>query len=175
MYHGGMGTGAHLRKGEEVWSGRQLLCAALCVASAALPWAVVASGAGADRHPAELAAEQLGKQVTERLVVSDEEGGFDVWLFSDAPADKMRQRLELAQQAGVTLKGGYVVATLYEGDHDGSLTVALKGPNPLQLRVTPHLEGTLLVVPGVGRAGEAPAWAPAYHPLPISLPHGPLR
>lgn len=131
--------------------------------------------AAPDAHPAEAAAHQLGKEVTERLVVRGDAGQYDVWLRSNAPFEKLLERARFVAGNKVTLRGGYLLGPIHVAEHDGSVTTSLSGKPPAALFMSRDLGGSLLIVRGVGKAAGARPWAPPYRPLPLELPHGPVR
>lgn len=149
---------------------------ALCVLIS-LGWFVggAAGDAPADAHPVEAAAEQLGKAITARIVVRDDRGGHDVWLRSNAPFDKLLERARFVAAHGVALRGGYRLGAIQVAEHDGSVTTSLTGATTLTLFMSADLNGSLLVLRGVGKASGTAAWTPPYRPLPLELPHGPIR
>ena len=134
-----------------------------------------AGNAPADAHPAEAAIQQLGKDITERLVVRDDGGGYDVWLRSNAPFDKILERARFVAANGVALRGGYRLGAISVAEHDASVTTPLKGPTPVTLYMSADMAGSLLILRGAGKAKGTQAWAPPYRPLPLELPHGPIR
>ena len=87
----------------ERWLRRALLIGALVGGG----WWTVATAIGTPPpvgHPAERAARQLGKKVNERVVVRADGGGLDVWLFSDAPFDRLLGRARFVMGNGVELR-----------------------------------------------------------------------
>ena len=142
-----------------------------------LGWFVggAAGDAPGDAHPAEAAVAQLGKDITKRLVVRDDGGAYDVWLRSNAPFEKLLERARFVTANGVALRGGYRLGAIRVAEHDGSVTTALTGPAPLTLFMSADLDGSLLILRGAGKVSESQTWAPPYRPLPLELPHGPIR
>jgi len=49
------------------------------------------------------------------------------------------------------------------------------GGRTLRMAVSRHRKGTRFVLRGLGQKRDVAPWAPPYRPLPINLPHGPLR
>ncbi len=159
------------------WTG-SLARALLIVAVAAAGWWMADSAIGTPRpssHPAEQAVRQLGKTVIERQVVRADSGQFDVWMFSDAPFKLLLERARFVMTNAVQLRGEFKVEALQVSEHDRSVEARLIGPKPVKVWLSAHLSGSLLVIRGAGSAAEAPPWAPPYRPLPLELPHGPIR
>ncbi len=126
-------------------------------------------------HPSEPAARQLGKKVMQRFVVRTDAGGFDVWMISNAPFKRLAERAQFVAAGSVQLRGGYRLDGVQKNERDRSIRARLLGSSPVNISMVPQSDGSLLILHGAGSAAEAPPWAPPYRPLPLDLPHGPVR
>jgi hypothetical protein len=149
------------------WLG--LLLAGVCVA---LP---VAADEPA-RTQAELAVSPLVEVVKARRTLRGDGGLHDVWLVSDGDFDHLAERARTWVSARKALDGGMRLErfTFLEPDRSYVLELA-GGGRSWKLRLSRHLQGSLLELPGLGAAADAPRWAPPWRPEPPLLFHGPLR
>ncbi len=127
-------------------------------------------------HPAEAAFTLFAKPVVRRTVVRGDRQALDVWLVSKQPFAKTGERLQQAAAVQLTLPHGYKVVRATWLDADQTWWVDLVGgTHEVRARVSRHRDGSLLVLGGLGHKRDAKPWAPPYKPLPINLPHGPIR
>jgi hypothetical protein len=156
------------------WLGLVALCAVM-------PWLRAdAEDAGIHIHAVEQAVTILVAPVTERRVVRNDEGGYDVWLFGGSSWPKVRERIEGAVEVKLTLPGGWRIAkaTWFEADLAYWLelvNVENADHEPIRARVTRDLESVLVEVRDCGVAKDAGRWAPPFAPMPVNLLHGPIR
>lgn len=129
-------------------------------------------------HPVEEAVATLIAPVTSRVVVRNDEGGYDVWLRGDTAWDKARERIAGAHDVKLALSGGWRIAKATWIDADKAywldMTTAADA-EPLRVRVTRDLQTVLVELRDCGVAKDAGRWAPPYAPMPVNLLHGPIR
>lgn len=155
---------------------RWLAVAVVCVVSAIalLPLAQQAPAPGS-MSPEEFALSAYCGPITDRTVVRDGPASLDVWLFSSASFEDTADRIRRAISGRKELPGGVQVGSWTYMEPTRSYWVDLAGTSKARVLLTRHLKGSLLIVQGVGKVSEAPAWTPPYRPLPLDLPHGPVR
>ena len=178
----GMNVGERvLRRARFGTWGRSVARLALTLAVAAAPWLRAdAEGASGHVHAVEQAATTLVAPVTERKVVRNDDGGYDVWLFGGSTWDKVRERIEGAVEVKISLPGGWRIAkaTWIEADRAywlDILSVDAPAGEPIRARVTRDLETVLIELRDCGVARDAGRWAPPFAPMPVNLLHGPIR
>ncbi len=125
--------------------------------------------------PAEVAVRTVVGNVKDRIVVRDGPAQIDVWLFCEMSFDKMSEQIRGAISTRRALVGGFRISHWTWIEPDRTYLIDLVGPKQLRIRMTRHLKGTLLILPGIGSAKDAPRWTPPYRPLPLNMPHGPVR
>lgn len=160
-------------------SGPLLIAAAL-----ALPTLICASligQAGADSpsataavDPAEFAVRTFAATVDDRIVVRDGPAQLDVWLFAKVPFAELADRIRNAISTKKQLVGGYSFEGWTWIEPDRTYLIDVVGPTKVRVRMSRHLDGTLLVLPELGKAADAARWTPPYRPTPINMPHGPV-
>lgn len=154
---------------------------ALLLLATTAPWLRAdAEGTAGHIHGVEQAVTVLVAPVTERRVVRNDDGGYDVWLFGGTPWPKVRERIEGAVEVKLTLPGGWRIAkaTWIEADLAFWLDVASvdgAGGEPIRARVTRDLASVLVELRDCGVARDAGRWAPPFAPMPVNLLHGPIR
>ena len=123
----------------------------------------------------EAAAAVLLAPVQQRHVVRNADSGFDVWLIG---AIDLRQAVANARRAIGTKQLLYAPFRLDRVtflEHDQSFLLDLAGgERPWRLRLSQHLQGSLIEVQGAGEADDAPRWTPPFRPQPLYLLHGPV-
>ncbi|MCO4760417.1 MAG: hypothetical protein KC502_02860 [Myxococcales bacterium] len=125
---------------------------------------------------AERAITLFAKPVSSRLVVRADSNDLDVWLISNVAFAKSGERLSAAAAARLALPGGFAVQRATWLEPDGTWWVDVMGQGKkLRVLAKRHGKGTLFVLRGLGHSSDAQPWAPPYRPLPLNLPHGPLR
>ena len=126
--------------------------------------------------PAETALGLFAQPIRSRRVVRSDSNDLDVWLVSDASFETTGARLRRAAAVSLALPGGFKVVRATWLDPDQTWWVdAEGGDRAFRMTASRHRKGTLFVLRGLGHKADAPPWAPPYRPLPINLPHGPLR
>jgi hypothetical protein len=149
----------------------------LCFAFAGAALLVDASPGSAEplslRSPLEAAVATWIAPVAQRLVVRNADGGLDVWLVGAGPFDAAMQAVRKAASARTTYDGGARAHgwTYLEPDRS-YLVEAVVGEDPVRLRLTRHVTGTLVELQQTGTAAEAPRWVPPFRPLPVLMLHG---
>ncbi len=130
----------------------------------------------APRTELEAAAQELLAPVTGRHVLRSPDGGLELWLISDQPFEKSVAELRRAISAKRSLRGGFSLQswTYVDADRSGLLELA-GGSAPRRLRLTRHLQGSLLQIQDGADAAEAPRWLPPFRPQAVPLFHGALN
>jgi hypothetical protein len=128
------------------------------------------------RGELESAILPLAEPLKRRVVIRNEQNLYDVWLISSLDFEKASEVYRLAISAKRSLSGGLRIErwTWIEPDRSYVLDVS-GGEKPYRLRLTRHLNGSLLELENAGVARDAPRWAPPYRPRPLLLPHGSTR
>jgi hypothetical protein len=138
-------------------------------------WYSVAQQAGAGMHPVEFALRAYCGPIADRIVVRDGPGKNDIWLFSSASFDEIAARVQRAISGRKELPGGLRFGSWTYIEPTKSYWIDMAGSAQTRVFMSRHLKGTLLVLHEIGNAAQAPSWTPPYRPLPIDLPHGPVR
>lgn len=156
---------------------RPLLATAVLICASGAAWFVAAQQqpTGPAMHPAEFAMRAFMAPIEESAVVRDGPASNDVWLFSGASFEAAAERARKAISTRQELPGGVRVAAWTYMEPTRSYWLELEGGTDVRVQMSRHLDGTLFILRGAGRADQAPRWAPPYRPLPIDLPHGPVR
>jgi len=158
-----------------------LLCGSwLCLMAAAKPLlAVPPTDRPTAQVPAgelETAALSLASPVTQRRVVRNERGLYDVWLLTASDFEQVTRSVHQAVGGKRLVPGGLRFDRVTWLEPDRSYLVDLVSGGKFQkLRLSRHLQGSLLECADAGLASEAPRWTPPYHPRPLLLWHGPVR
>lgn len=152
-----------------------LLLPALAVGQEAQP-EVEAPTPQVHRSEGEEAILPLVDPVGKRFVLRNEQNLHDVWLISTLNFEKVAEAVRQAISTKRALPGGLRVDhwTWLEPDRSYVLELA-GGTKPYRMRLTRHLNGSLLELENAGVPADAPRWAPPYRPRPILLPHGQNR
>ncbi len=139
-----------------------------------------ASGVRADDpelgvHPVETAVTPMVGPIRGRQVLRNDDGGYDVVLRGATAFAKVNERVEGVVEVGLELPGGWKIAKATWVEGERAWWLDLEGHDQVRARLTRDLDGVQVELRDCGRAKDAPTWAPPYAPLPVSLPHGPLR
>lgn len=111
--------------------------------------------------------------VAQRLVVRNADGGLDVWLIGAGPFDAAMEAVRHAATARTTYDGGVRAHGWTYLEPDRSYLVdANVGDEPVRLRLTRHVKGTLVELQQTGTAAEAQRWVPPFRPQPVLMLHG---
>lgn len=130
----------------------------------------------APRTELEASAQELLTPITGRHVLRSPDGGLELWLISDQPFEKSVAELRRAISAKRSLRGGFTLQnwTYVDADRSGLLELA-GGSAPRRLRLTRHLQGSLLQIQDGADGSEAPRWLPPFRPQAAPLFHGALN
>lgn len=155
---------------------RKVTIAALAALGLARAEDARAADAVAPRTEMEAAAHELLTPVVSRLVLRSADGGLELWLISDRPFESAVAELRRAISAKRALRGGFALQgwTYVDADRSGLLEL-VGGGAPRRLRLTRHLQGSLLQIQDGADASEAPRWLPPFRPQAQPLTHGALN
>ncbi len=153
--------------------------AALAAAGVALGPSTAAAEPPADLAPRselEAAAQELIQPVRGRHVQRSPDGGLELWLITDKPFEQSVAELRRAISSKRSLRGMFTLQnwTYVDADRSGLLEL-VGGSSPRRLRLTRHLQGSLLQIADGADSSEAPRWLPPFRPQALPLLHGPLN
>lgn len=158
------------------WGKKQVALAAVVTAViCGAAWYGTAQQSATGMHPVEFALRAHCGPIDDRIAVRDGPGKTDIWLFSTTSFNEIAARVQRAISSGKELPGGLKFGNWTYIEPTKSYWIEIVGSAPTRVFMSRHLKGTLLIVHGIGRTDEAPQWTPPYRPLPIELPHGPVR
>ncbi|GEM_PF-2748210 len=152
-----------------------LFASALLLGSAVYVRAGDQAKTAAQMHPVEFAMRAFAAPIRDRTVIRNGPAQLDVWLFAGVKFETFAERVRSAISARRKLVGDVTIDRWTYFEPTRSYWLDIGGPHPGRVWMSRHADATLIIIPKVGDTASARPWTPPYRPLPIDLPHGPIR